>query len=148
MDVITESLIPTNVHEFLVNFFSQNLTAKEWNYQIDDLRAPNKEDFIMNSVVRVLCRTLPQLYMHFCGISRICIMNTSKNHVKGNRADRISYMTDTDKHQLIYMEGSRPVTKDEKEINDLLVRDVTASFNNARAEPRLSFADALLRLDY
>ncbi|CAG8496126.1 14999_t:CDS:2, partial [Acaulospora colombiana] len=47
MDSITESLAPVNVHEFLVKFFSQNLTAKEWNYQIDDLRAPEKI-YIMN----------------------------------------------------------------------------------------------------
>ncbi|RHZ86810.1 hypothetical protein Glove_44g34 [Diversispora epigaea] len=37
IDAITESLISTNVYEFLVNFFSQDLTAKELNYQIDDL---------------------------------------------------------------------------------------------------------------
>ncbi|CAG8761206.1 5423_t:CDS:2, partial [Acaulospora morrowiae] len=65
MDSITESLVPVNVHEFLVKFFSQNLTAKEWNYQIDDLRAPEKDDFIMSAVVRVLRRTLPQFIKAF-----------------------------------------------------------------------------------
>ncbi|CAG8849690.1 11912_t:CDS:2, partial [Racocetra persica] len=65
MDTMTETLVPANVHEFLVNFFSQNLTTEEWNSQIDDLRAPEKGDFIMNSVVRVLRRTLPQFIKAF-----------------------------------------------------------------------------------
>lgn len=66
MDNITELLVPTNVHEFLVNFFSQSLSAKEWNYCINDLRAPDKDDFIMNAVVRVIRHTLPALYVTLC----------------------------------------------------------------------------------
>ncbi|CAG8576928.1 13828_t:CDS:2 [Acaulospora colombiana] len=205
MDNMTESLVPANVHEFLVKFFSQNLSAKEWNYRIDDLRAPENDDFILNAVVRVL----RHIHYEYGEIS-------SNNHINRNRADGVGFMTDADKYQLIYLEGSRPVAKDEKKIDDvkkitknlrnifakiveervkrgtndlllnfnsgtyrlnevdnanlprkfsemksfvyfyesvlkwaLLVRDVTASFDNARAEQRpsrLSFADALLRL--
>ncbi|CAG8629038.1 8298_t:CDS:2 [Diversispora eburnea] len=153
MDNMTELLVPTNVHEFLVNFFSQSLSAKEWNYRIDDLRAPDKDDFIMNAVVRVLRRTLPAFIKAFSLEEQNPLFNvttiehahlnafvhpcldaflwyiadihyeygeiTSKNHINGNRADRAGYMTDADKYQLIYMEGSRPVAKDKKEIDDV-----------------------------
>ncbi|CAG8594142.1 46108_t:CDS:10 [Gigaspora margarita] len=44
---------------------------------------------------------------------------TSKRHVNKNRADGAGYMVDADKFQLIYVEGSRPVSKDDKEITDL-----------------------------
>ncbi|CAG8731768.1 504_t:CDS:1, partial [Acaulospora colombiana] len=44
---------------------------------------------------------------------------TSKKHVKRNRADGVGFMADADKYQRVYMEGSRPVARDDKEINDL-----------------------------
>ncbi|CAG8789112.1 23456_t:CDS:10, partial [Dentiscutata erythropus] len=209
----------------------------EWNSQIDDLRAPEKGDFIMNSVVRVLHRTLPQFIKAFSLKEQNPLLNigtiehahlnafvhpcldaslwyiagihyefgeiASKNHTNGNRADGVGYMTDADKYQLIYVEGSRPVTKDKKETDNikkitdnlknifanivketiksrlneidnanlprkfsemknfiyfyesvlkwsLLVHDVKASFDDARAEQRplqLSYANALLQLD-
>ncbi|CAG8633147.1 1953_t:CDS:2 [Ambispora leptoticha] len=130
---------------------------------------------------------------------------TSKNHTNSNRVDGVGYMMDADKYQLIYVEGSRPVTKDKKKIDDvkkitdnlknifanivketikrtyrlneinnanlpwkfskmknfiyfyesvlkwlLLVRDVTASFDDTRAEQRplqLLYANTLLQLD-
>ncbi|CAJ0829790.1 3936_t:CDS:2, partial [Entrophospora sp. SA101] len=43
----------------------------------------------------------------------------SKNHYNKNRADGIDFMTDADKFQLVYVEGSRPVVKQEKEIIDV-----------------------------
>ncbi|RIA79484.1 hypothetical protein C1645_840573 [Glomus cerebriforme] len=166
MDIITESLVPANVHEFLVNFFSQNLTTKEWNYQIDDLKAPEKDDFIMNAVVRVLRRTLPQFIKAFSLEEQNPLLNIttiehahlnafvhpcldaslwyiagihyeygeipSKNHINGNRADGAGYMTDADKYQLIYVEGSRPVTKDKKEIDD--VKKITENLKNIFAK--------------
>ncbi|CAG8622471.1 2193_t:CDS:2 [Acaulospora morrowiae] len=245
MDTMTETLVPANVHEFLVKFFSQELTTEEWNSQIDDLKAPEKDDFVMNAVVRVLRRTLPQFIKAFSLEEQNPLLNiatiehshlnafvhpcldaslwyiagihyefgeiTSKNHTNGNRADGVGYMTDADKYQLIYVEGSRPITKDKRkpmtqrlpkklyvfggqsfrlriylyfldhcgtyrlnEIDNanlprkfsemknfvyfyesvlkwsLLVRDVTASFDDARAEQRpsrLSYANALLQLD-
>lgn len=186
MDTMTETLVPANVHEFLVNFFSQNLTTEKWNCQIDDLKAPEKDDFIMNAMVRILRRTLPQLYVgiiviliyffRFCSecFFLLCsikafsleeqnpLLNiatiehahlnsfvhpcldaslwyiagihyefgeiTSKNHTNGNRADGVGYMTDADKYQLIYVEGSRPVTKDKKETDD--VKKITDNLKN------------------
>ncbi|KAF0471165.1 hypothetical protein F8M41_025244 [Gigaspora margarita] len=155
MDDLTESLVPKNVHAFLVKFFSQNLTTEEWNRQIDDLRAPVKDDFIMNAVVRVLRRTLPQFikafsleeqnplfniatlehahlnaFVHPCldaflwyiaGVHYEYGEFTSKNHTNGNRADGVGYMTDADNYQLVYVEGSRPITKDKKEIDDVKI---------------------------
>ncbi|CAG8785649.1 3291_t:CDS:2, partial [Dentiscutata erythropus] len=166
MDNITESLVPTNVHEFLVNFFSQNLTTEEWNYQIDDLKAPRKDDFVMNAVVRVLRRTLPQFikafsleeqnpllniatiehahlnaFVHPCldaslwyiaGINYEYGEIPSKNHTNGSRADGVGRMTDADKYQLIYVEGSRPVAKDKKEIDD--VKKITDNLKNIFAD--------------
>lgn len=37
-------------------------------------------------------------------------------------------MTDADKHQLIYLEGSRPMAKDKKEIDD--VKKITKNLKN------------------
>ncbi|CAG8732139.1 4097_t:CDS:2, partial [Acaulospora morrowiae] len=37
MDKITESLIPDGLHQFLVRFFSQNISDDEWQIQVDDL---------------------------------------------------------------------------------------------------------------
>jgi len=53
---------------------------------------------------------------------------TSKNHTNGNRADGVGYMTDADKYQLIYVEGSGPVKKDKKEIDD--VKKITDNLKN------------------
>ncbi|CAG8837913.1 32692_t:CDS:2, partial [Racocetra persica] len=52
----------------------------------------------------------------------------SKNHTNGNRADGVGYMTDADKYQLIYVEGSRPVTKDKKETDD--IKKITDNLKN------------------
>ncbi|RHZ49141.1 hypothetical protein Glove_529g28 [Diversispora epigaea] len=57
---------------------------------------------------------------------------TSKRHVNNNRVDEAGYMIDADKFQLIYVEGSRPVIKDDKEINDL--KKITNNLKNIFAE--------------
>jgi hypothetical protein len=41
-----------------------------------------------------------------------------RNHVNKNHADGAGFMTNADKFQLVYIEGSRPVAKQEKEISD------------------------------
>ncbi|CAI2194977.1 19906_t:CDS:2, partial [Funneliformis geosporum] len=162
MDTMTETLVPANVHEFLVIFFSQSLTTEEWNYQIDDLKAPEKDDFIMNAVVRILRRTLPQFikassleeqnpllniatiehahlnaFVHPCLDASLWYITgihydygeiPSKNYTNGNRVNGAGYMIDSDKYQLIYVEGSRPVTKDKKEIDD--VKKITENLKN------------------
>ena len=38
MDIITESLIPDDVHQFLVQF-SQNISDNDWQIKVDDLRS-------------------------------------------------------------------------------------------------------------
>jgi hypothetical protein len=63
MDKITESLIPDNVHQFLVQFFSQDTSDTEWQIKVDDLRTSEQNDFLMTALVRILRRTLPQLYV-------------------------------------------------------------------------------------
>ncbi|CAG8794716.1 43571_t:CDS:2, partial [Gigaspora margarita] len=156
MDDLTESLVPKNVHAFLVKFFSQNLTTEEWNCQIDDLRAPVKDDFIMNAVVRVLTSYITTInplfniatleHAHFNAFVHPCLDAflwyiagvhyeygeiTSKNHTNGNRADGVGFMTDADNYQLVYVEGSRPITKDKKEID---VKKITDNLKNIFAK--------------
>ncbi|RHZ82170.1 hypothetical protein Glove_113g63 [Diversispora epigaea] len=65
MDKITESLIPDNVHQFLVQFFSQNISDDEWQIKVDDLRSPEQNDPLMTALVRILRRTLPQFIKAF-----------------------------------------------------------------------------------
>ena len=64
MDEKIESLISKNVHNFLVQFFSKKLIAKEWYHEIDDLRSSEPDDDIMVALVRVIRCTLPQLYVN------------------------------------------------------------------------------------
>ncbi|CAG8653263.1 5006_t:CDS:2, partial [Paraglomus brasilianum] len=59
MDSRTESLIPQKIHEFLVTFFSQNLSSSEWQLQVDDLCCPDSNDELMVATLRILRRTLP-----------------------------------------------------------------------------------------
>ncbi|CAG8645789.1 10553_t:CDS:2, partial [Ambispora gerdemannii] len=166
MDTITESLVPKNVHDFLVHLFSKNLTAKEWHCEIDDLRSPEKNDPVMNAVVRVIRRTLPQFIKAFSLEDQNPLINittiegahlnsfvhpcldaflwyianihyeygeiTSKKHVNNNRADGAGFMTDVNKYQLVYVEGSRPVTKDDKEITD--IEKITKNIKNIFAK--------------
>ncbi|CAG8480616.1 5730_t:CDS:2 [Ambispora gerdemannii] len=56
-----QSLVPTNVDDFLVGFFSQDLTATEWQNKVDDLQYPDQNDHVM---VAERC-TLPQLIKVF-----------------------------------------------------------------------------------
>lgn len=61
MDKITESLIPDGVHQFLVRFFSQNISDDEWQIQVDDLQPSEQNNPLMTALVRILRRTLLQL---------------------------------------------------------------------------------------
>lgn len=42
----------------------------------------------------------------------------SRNHINCDCADGVGFMTSTDKFQLVYVEGSRPAAKDDKEAAD------------------------------
>ncbi|CAG8654417.1 9548_t:CDS:2, partial [Ambispora gerdemannii] len=153
MDTVTESLVPKIVHDFLVKFFSKNLSAKEWHCEIDDLKSPEPNDPVMTAVVRAIRSTLPQFIKAFSLEDQNPLLNistiegiylnsfvhpcfdaflwyianvnyeygeiTSKSHVNRNRADGAGFMADADNYQLVYVEGSRPVARDDKEINDL-----------------------------
>ncbi|RHZ49137.1 hypothetical protein Glove_529g5 [Diversispora epigaea] len=166
MDKKIESLLSKKVHDFLVQFFSKKLTAKEWYNEIDNLRSPELDDDIMIALVRVIRRTLPQFIKAFALEDQNPLLNittlegahlnsfvhpcfdaflwhisnvhyeyreiTSKRHVNRNRADGAGYMIDANKFQLIYVEGSRPVTKKDKEIDDL--KKITNNLENMFAE--------------
>ena len=54
------NLIPDDVHDLLVNFFSQELSDAEWQNKIDDLR-PENDSKLMVATTRIIRRTLPQL---------------------------------------------------------------------------------------
>ncbi|CAG8479691.1 22813_t:CDS:2 [Gigaspora rosea] len=48
LDDRIENLIPSDLHEFLTNFFKQNLTDEEWQIKIDNLRCPDQNDSLMS----------------------------------------------------------------------------------------------------
>ncbi|CAG8572250.1 6195_t:CDS:2 [Paraglomus brasilianum] len=152
MEDKTADLIPDHVHQFLVDFFSQSSLEDEWQNRIDDLRAPNNNDFLMVALVRILRRTLPQFikafslgafnpllaittiekphlnaFVHPCleaSLWHVAKINyefgeiSSPNHMNRDCADGVGYMKSADKFQLVYMEGARPVAKEDKEIAD------------------------------
>ncbi|CAI2195455.1 6346_t:CDS:2, partial [Funneliformis geosporum] len=65
------NLIPDNVHDFLVDFFSQELTEAEWQDKIDDLQSPKNDDKpkcddkLLVATIRIIRRTLPQFIKAF-----------------------------------------------------------------------------------
>ncbi|RUS31538.1 hypothetical protein BC938DRAFT_477616 [Jimgerdemannia flammicorona] len=65
IDEAAEALIPENVHEFLITFFSQELAGLDWQNKIDDLQSPDKNDIVMVGTIRILRRTLPQFIKAF-----------------------------------------------------------------------------------
>ncbi|CAG8442994.1 6101_t:CDS:10 [Diversispora eburnea] len=136
MDDITESLVPKNVHDFLVQLFSKNLTSEGWDREVDDLRSSEQNDPIMNAVVRVI-RAHLNSFIHPCFDAFLWyIANvhyeygeiTLKRHVNKNRADGAGYLTDANKHQLVYVKDSRLIAKDDKEIADL--ENITTNLKN------------------
>ncbi|CAG8630022.1 10201_t:CDS:2 [Ambispora leptoticha] len=153
MDTITESLISTDVHDFLVRFFSQATTGEGWQRKIDDLRCQDSDDFLMVAIVRIVRSTLPQFIKAFSLGAQNPLLNIaaietthlnafvhpcldaalwhiaglhykygevpSKYHIDKNLADGIGCMSNADEFQLVYVEGSRPAAKEEKEIADV-----------------------------
>ncbi|CAG8479458.1 16992_t:CDS:2 [Acaulospora colombiana] len=152
MDTITESLIPDDVHQFLVKFFSQNISDNDWQTKVDDLRS-SEQNYLITALVRILRRTLPQFsvkafslgaqnplqsiatieqahlnaFVHPCLDSALWNVAKihyeygeipSKNHINKDRADGVGFMTNADKFQIVYVEGSKPVAKQDKEIAD------------------------------
>nr|CAG8458736.1 11477_t:CDS:2 [Entrophospora candida] len=65
LDIMTENLIPENLHNFLVKFFSERLSEDEWLIKIDDLICSNKNDKLMVTISRVIWCTLPQFIKAF-----------------------------------------------------------------------------------
>ncbi|CAG8790968.1 23195_t:CDS:10, partial [Dentiscutata erythropus] len=152
MEAETDTLIPDNVHNFLVNFFSQELSEVEWLNKIDDLQCPNNDDKLLVAMTRIIRRTLPQFvkafslgafnplldittierphlnaYVHPCleatlwNVARINYEFgeiPSRNHVKRECADGVGYITGADKFQLVYVEGSKPMAREDKEVAD------------------------------
>ncbi|CAG8609564.1 11384_t:CDS:2 [Ambispora leptoticha] len=75
LDDKIENLIPLNIHEFLIEFFHQDLTSEEWHIKIDDLRCLDQNDWLMVSVIRILRRTLPPFIMAFSMGARNPLLN-------------------------------------------------------------------------
>ncbi|CAG8567679.1 1563_t:CDS:2 [Funneliformis mosseae] len=153
LDDRINSLIPSNIHDFLTKFFKQNLADGDWNDKIDDLQCSDKTDHLMVSTIRILRRTLPifimafslgpnnpllnlaalerphlNAFVHPCLQASLWYISsiiyefgeiTTKNH-KREYADGVGYLNNADKYQLVYMEGSRPYARDDKEIADAL----------------------------
>ena len=45
--------------------------------------------------------------------------NPSRNHINKNRTNGVGFMSNADKFQLVYVEGSRSMVKEEKEVTDI-----------------------------
>ncbi|CAG8512523.1 12196_t:CDS:10 [Ambispora leptoticha] len=75
LDDKIENLIPSHIHEFLTQFFKQNLTGEDWHTKIDDLQCQDRNDLLMVSVIRILRRTLPPFIIAFSLGSRNPLLN-------------------------------------------------------------------------
>ncbi|CAG8613251.1 11646_t:CDS:2, partial [Diversispora eburnea] len=105
LDDKIENLIPSHVHEFLTQFFKQNLIGKDWHTKIEDLQCQDHDDVLMVSVIRILRRTLP-------------LFKESSFEFGDAGKTALKQFYTADKYQLVYVEGSRLHADDDKEIAD------------------------------
>nr|CAG8549177.1 1698_t:CDS:2 [Entrophospora candida] len=140
LDTMTENLIPENLHNFLVKFFSERLSEDEWLIKIDDLICSNKNDKLMLAITRVIRRILPQFIKAFSlgpsnpllNITSIerphlnsfvhpCLESTLWNVARVNyEFGEIHFHSNLKREYAdVYVEGSKPDAKDEKEVADV-----------------------------
>ncbi|GBC05972.1 hypothetical protein RclHR1_06530012 [Rhizophagus clarus] len=50
LDDRVENLIPSHLHEFLTDFFHQNLTGEDWHTKIDDLCCSDQDSLMVSAV--------------------------------------------------------------------------------------------------
>ncbi|GBB90830.1 hypothetical protein RclHR1_17920002 [Rhizophagus clarus] len=50
LDDRVENLIPSHLHEFLTDFFHQNLTGEDWHIKIDDLCCSDQDSLMVSAV--------------------------------------------------------------------------------------------------
>ncbi|CAJ0884240.1 2431_t:CDS:2 [Entrophospora sp. SA101] len=119
----------------------------EWHCEIDDLRSPEQNDPMMTAVVQVIHHTLPQFIKAFSLEDQNPLLNITT--IEGAHLNsfvhpcfdaflwyiaNIHYEYDANKHQLIYVEGTRPTVKDDKEIADL--EKITNNLKNMFGEQK------------
>ncbi|CAG8649341.1 12979_t:CDS:2, partial [Racocetra fulgida] len=124
-----DTLIPIETHDFLVKFFSQDLTYNQWTEAVDrlytkdytetttkmaafslgnmnplhskdTLEKPYLNDYIHPSIKSALWHGA-RIYYTSGEIPLI-------NHVKNQKGDGIGFSTGSDKYQFVYVEGTRP----------------------------------------
>ncbi|CAG8637282.1 10654_t:CDS:2, partial [Ambispora gerdemannii] len=127
LDDKIENLIPSNVHNFLTEFFKQNLTDNDWNIKIDDLimafsLGPRNPLLNLATLEKPHLNNFVYPCLQAClwYISLICYEFgeiSTRNH-KRECTDGVGYLNTADKFQLVYVEGSKPDAKDDKEIAD------------------------------
>ncbi|CAG8604451.1 3034_t:CDS:10 [Funneliformis mosseae] len=148
-----DQLIPDETHKFLVDFFSQKLTYKQWSNAVDNLNIKEYKEETTKMIIKIITRSLdnflqafalehmnplhniealeqPHLndYIHPCIKSALwsCadIYYTSGeipsiNHINRQKGDGVGFTIDSNKYQLVYVEGSRPYkVKASKELDD------------------------------
>ncbi|CAI2195189.1 17628_t:CDS:2, partial [Funneliformis geosporum] len=129
LDDRIENLIPSDLHEFFTNFFQQNLTAVRILRKTLPLFIMAFSMGPQNPLLNLVTLEKPHLnsFVHPCLQAVLWYISLisyefgeigSKNHVKRECADGIGYLNTADKFQLVYVEGSRPHARDEKEIAD------------------------------
>lgn len=148
-----DKLIPDETHKFLVDFFSQKLTYKQWSKAIDNLNIKEHREETTRMIIKMITKSLdnflqafalenmnplhniealeqPHLndYIHPCIKSALwsCaeIYYTSGeipsiNHINRQKGDGVGFTIDSNKYQLVFVDGSRPYkVKARKELDD------------------------------
>ncbi|CAG8524273.1 10239_t:CDS:2 [Gigaspora margarita] len=127
-----DRLIPVETHNFLVDFFSQDLTYQQWSDAVDKLNVNNYEEATTKLAIKLIIRTFdnflqafslghmnplhcmetleqPYLndYIHPC-IKAAFGKIPSVNHIKHQKGDGVGFTSGSDKYQIVYVEGTRP----------------------------------------
>ncbi|CAG8813958.1 4675_t:CDS:2, partial [Gigaspora margarita] len=130
-----DKLIPDETHKFLVDFFSQDLTQQQWIEAIDNLNIKDYNEDITKIAIKtfllghmnplhdkeILEHSFLNDYVHPCLKAALwnCanVYYTSReilspNHVKYQKGDGIGFATNSNKYQIVYVEGTRPYKVD------------------------------------
>nr|CAG8588111.1 4602_t:CDS:2 [Entrophospora candida] len=139
-----DQLVPDKTHNLLVNFFSQNLTYWQWSNAIDNLNIKDYKETTTKMVIKLIIKTLDNFLQafalgHMNPLHNVTTLEqphlneclkatlwycaevyyTLNHHIKDQREDGIGFTIDSNKHQMIYVEGSHPYNvKEQKEIGD------------------------------
>ncbi|CAG8732594.1 8880_t:CDS:2, partial [Cetraspora pellucida] len=106
-----DNLIPDETRNFLVDFFSQDLTQQQWTEAINNLNARDYSENVTKIAIKSFINKLT--------VFLLCVNSneiTSPNHVNRQKGDGVGFATNSTKYQIVYVEGTRPYKVDDKEV--------------------------------